>query len=284
MAGQTETENRSLMIVMSERWFYKVDSKYELQEKRAETERFQLPVGFRVLSGFNGEAPEEFRLEGQRNGVLNLGGWFLDEESKKSIASALSALGISDAVQRIIVNTLFYYADKQSMRVDIARQELRDGRDTMFWDGRSTVIFCPPLTGTVLVTTGQICLMHPTVTSRADGNLLTRRRRELMARRIPVRKSAIDGLGLEKYKLLAVELVAMWRREAEETNSNTTISNSTETGCAICLQEFEVGGQVRRTPCKGNSWHIFHEHCVAKWLQTSRTCPLCRHALPPRHL
>ncbi|OMO63927.1 hypothetical protein COLO4_32169 [Corchorus olitorius] len=199
MAG--ETENRSLMIVMSESWFYKVDIRYELQEKRAETERFQLPVAFRVLSGFNGEAPEEFRLEAQRNGVLNLVGWFLDEESEKSIRSALSALGISDPVQRFIVNTLFYYADKQSMWVDIARQEVRQG-DTMFWDGHSTVFFCPPLRGPVSATTGQIGLMPPT----ADGNLpgefwtpalMTRRRRELMARRIPARKSAIDGLGLE---------------------------------------------------------------------------------------
>ncbi|OMP12286.1 Zinc finger, RING-type [Corchorus olitorius] len=266
MAAQTGS--RKLMIVMSDCWFYKVQISYEVQQFRTDRDRFQVPVDFRFFKGFHGE---EFRFEAQQSRLLNLLGWNLDDESKNSIRSALSALAISDPVQQIIVNTLFF-ADKQRMRVDIARQELRHG-NYMVWDGTSELLFCPPLKGSVSDTTGQISLTteqislsHPTETWPAPEPAP-------MPRHLPATKSS-DIDGLEKYKL-----VPMWRNEETNSITEVTDSNST-TECAICLQEFEVGAQVRRMPCKGNSWHIFHEHCIAKWLQTKRTCPLCRHRLP----
>ncbi|OMO93613.1 Zinc finger, RING-type [Corchorus olitorius] len=260
------------------------------ENKRAAFQLSFFGLHRKSAGGFNGDAPEEFRFETQEIRDLNVVGSLLDDESENSIHSALSALGISDLVHEIIVNTLFFHVDKQRVWVDIARQELRRGQ-TMIWDRRSTFFFYPPLEGIVCPRTESIWLEIPIgrtisingctititttdvpATESAESSTLT----ETSRADVPATESAIDRL--EKYKLLELKTVPMWRRE--ETNSNGTIPNSTE--CAICLQEFQVGAEVRRMPCQGNSWHIFHQYCLAKWLQTSRTCPLCRHPLPPR--
>ncbi|KAL3832819.1 hypothetical protein ACJIZ3_007555 [Penstemon smallii] len=46
--------------------------------------------------------------------------------------------------------------------------------------------------------------------------------------------------------------------------------------CAVCLSEFEANEQLRFLPCS----HVFHAECVDSWFLTSRTCPLCRSAIP----
>lgn len=45
--------------------------------------------------------------------------------------------------------------------------------------------------------------------------------------------------------------------------------------CAVCKDEFEVNQEVITLPCK----HAFHTDCILPWLQTSGTCPVCRHQL-----
>eukprot|EP00732_Lithocolla_globosa_P002627 Lithocolla_globosa_v1_NODE_1774_length_2345_cov_78.798253.p1 type:complete len:347 gc:universal NODE_1774_length_2345_cov_78.798253:46-1086(+) len=43
--------------------------------------------------------------------------------------------------------------------------------------------------------------------------------------------------------------------------------------CAVCLDDFEVGEQVRELPCT----HDFHVHCIDPWLlRHSRLCPTCK--------
>ncbi|CAL9056397.1 E3 ubiquitin-protein ligase RING1-like [Musa acuminata AAA Group] len=49
-----------------------------------------------------------------------------------------------------------------------------------------------------------------------------------------------------------------------------------EESCIICFEEFDEGVAVTRTPCK----HAFHGDCLTRWLESSRVCPLCRHAMP----
>eukprot|EP01137_Pigoraptor_chileana_P033157 Opistho-2@23652 len=43
--------------------------------------------------------------------------------------------------------------------------------------------------------------------------------------------------------------------------------------CAICLDEFIVGVDVKVLPCG----HEFHAECICPWLLNHWTCPLCKH-------
>ena len=43
--------------------------------------------------------------------------------------------------------------------------------------------------------------------------------------------------------------------------------------CSICIESFSLGENLVRTPCN----HVFHEHCLSRWLDTRDTCPVCRH-------
>ncbi|KAJ2683094.1 hypothetical protein IWW39_005693 [Coemansia spiralis] len=45
-----------------------------------------------------------------------------------------------------------------------------------------------------------------------------------------------------------------------------------EENCAVCLEDFSAGEDVRRLPCR----HFFHVACIDPWLsERSSTCPLC---------
>ncbi|CAA6668416.1 unnamed protein product [Spirodela intermedia] len=49
--------------------------------------------------------------------------------------------------------------------------------------------------------------------------------------------------------------------------------NCTSRTCAICLEDYNVGEQIRILPCR----HKFHAQCVDSWLTTWRTfCPVCK--------
>lgn len=50
-------------------------------------------------------------------------------------------------------------------------------------------------------------------------------------------------------------------------------SCSVKPQCAICLDTILVGN---RMPCS----HIYHGHCICRWLRKSSLCPLCRFAMP----
>ncbi|CAL0333764.1 unnamed protein product [Lupinus luteus] len=42
--------------------------------------------------------------------------------------------------------------------------------------------------------------------------------------------------------------------------------------CSICLDDLSIGSEATRMPCS----HVYHNHCIVKWLKTCNTCPLCR--------
>lgn len=45
--------------------------------------------------------------------------------------------------------------------------------------------------------------------------------------------------------------------------------------CAICLDGFDPGDMISRTPCSAAK-HVYHRRCIQQWLESHRTCPLCR--------
>ncbi|KAJ7982222.1 RING/U-box superfamily protein [Quillaja saponaria] len=45
--------------------------------------------------------------------------------------------------------------------------------------------------------------------------------------------------------------------------------------CSICLEDFEDGCEVTRTPCS----HVYHGDCIVNWLHNNNLCPLCRFVL-----
>ncbi|KAF5449629.1 hypothetical protein F2P56_030054 [Juglans regia] len=46
--------------------------------------------------------------------------------------------------------------------------------------------------------------------------------------------------------------------------------------CAICLDEWEVGGVAKEMPCN----HRFHGNCIERWLRIHGSCPVCRYKMP----
>eukprot|EP01125_Pyxidicula_operculata_P011711 TRINITY_DN3837_c0_g1_i1.p1 TRINITY_DN3837_c0_g1~~TRINITY_DN3837_c0_g1_i1.p1 ORF type:complete len:189 (-),score=38.83 TRINITY_DN3837_c0_g1_i1:122-688(-) len=48
--------------------------------------------------------------------------------------------------------------------------------------------------------------------------------------------------------------------------------------CAICLNTYEEGDDLRFLPCQPKKHH-FHLACVDEWLKINKTCPFCKHAI-----
>jgi hypothetical protein len=42
--------------------------------------------------------------------------------------------------------------------------------------------------------------------------------------------------------------------------------------CSICYDDFKINENVRKLPCM----HLYHSHCIDKWLKNSKKCPLCQ--------
>ncbi|XP_057786152.1 E3 ubiquitin-protein ligase SIRP1-like [Salvia miltiorrhiza] len=47
--------------------------------------------------------------------------------------------------------------------------------------------------------------------------------------------------------------------------------------CAVCAEGLRLGGAAKQIPCG----HVFHQHCILRWLSLIYSCPLCRQNCPP---
>ncbi|CAG8610868.1 1965_t:CDS:2 [Funneliformis mosseae] len=60
--------------------------------------------------------------------------------------------------------------------------------------------------------------------------------------------------------------------QTSPTVTSASTDDDTDT-CAICLEDFENGEEIRELPCK----HWYHIECIDPWLTTkSSSCPLCK--------
>jgi hypothetical protein len=80
-------------------------------------------------------------------------------------------------------------------------------------------------------------------------------RSELRAWLAEVLDNTSKGLGDRQLALLA----------SAQVNSHLDVS------CCICLEHLSIGEFATNLPCA----HKFHTSCIRRWLQQSRTCPLC---------
>ncbi|KAL6576657.1 hypothetical protein OROMI_010933 [Orobanche minor] len=65
------------------------------------------------------------------------------------------------------------------------------------------------------------------------------------------------------------------RKEAVEALPDVKIVE-TAVQCAVCLDECEIGSEVKEMPCR----HKFHGECILPWLELHSSCPVCRYRLP----
>ncbi|GLT26964.1 hypothetical protein SLA2020_019980 [Shorea laevis] len=64
------------------------------------------------------------------------------------------------------------------------------------------------------------------------------------------------------------------QKEAIEALPTVKIEENIQ--CSVCLDDFEIGTEVKEMPCK----HKFHCGCILPWLELHSSCPVCRYQLP----
>ncbi|KAL5569545.1 hypothetical protein UlMin_026120 [Ulmus minor] len=84
------------------------------------------------------------------------------------------------------------------------------------------------------------------------------------------------GLGLDLLLQHLAENDPNWYRippaKKEAVEALPTVMIKENFQCSICLDEFEIGSEAKKMPCK----HRFHSRCILPWLELHSSCPICR--------
>lgn len=81
---------------------------------------------------------------------------------------------------------------------------------------------------------------------------------------------ALDRMKTRKYDRRRKIEFASGKRSSSDSSDKISFMSSASM-CAICLEEFCEGQELRVIPCQ----HEFHKQCVDPWLKQKWTCPLC---------
>ena len=68
-------------------------------------------------------------------------------------------------------------------------------------------------------------------------------------------------------------ILGMQTEKIERIPTRRATSEDCKEQCVVCLENFTKGQVMRILPCK----HAFHRQCIDKWLESSTTCPICKH-------
>uniref|UniRef100_A0A2N9HLW3 RING-type E3 ubiquitin transferase n=1 Tax=Fagus sylvatica TaxID=28930 RepID=A0A2N9HLW3_FAGSY len=100
---------------------------------------------------------------------------------------------------------------------------------------------------------------------------------------IPTIESSIDALEnintMDSVENDAFEKVNTMDSVEKDAFKDTIEKNAFEDSiekCIICLEEYEIGDLVYQMSCL----HVYHEDCIARWLDDSQSCPVCRYSMP----
>ena len=59
---------------------------------------------------------------------------------------------------------------------------------------------------------------------------------------------------------------------ADGDNGGASTASSDQTTCAICLEDYAQGSEVKTLPCM----HNFCKDCIDRWLVKNKSCPVCK--------
>ncbi|KAG0016189.1 hypothetical protein BGZ80_009378 [Entomortierella chlamydospora] len=99
--------------------------------------------------------------------------------------------------------------------------------------------------------------------------------------RVNSHKGSVSGQSIRSSRAIdaATALDANPAQQTTPATVNAPIDEATNETCAVCLDEFSDGEEIRMLPCH----HEFHCECIDPWLtRKSSTCPLCKYDCMPR--
>jgi Ring finger domain len=73
---------------------------------------------------------------------------------------------------------------------------------------------------------------------------------------------------VETFKRLEINVIIM-------DDSAQSQEKKKEDCCSVCTEDYVNGDEVVTTGCN----HLFHARCLATWVKTKETCPICRESL-----
>mmetsp|Transcript_22084 Transcript_22084/g.61303 ORF Transcript_22084/g.61303 Transcript_22084/m.61303 type:complete len:274 (+) Transcript_22084:3-824(+) len=89
-------------------------------------------------------------------------------------------------------------------------------------------------------------------------------------------RETIDSLPTRSYQSRSAKQSSNSRAEASTTQASSSGgpgASSDQYKCCICMSDYEEGDTIRTLPCL----HCYHAGCIDPWLETNRTCPVCKH-------